>query len=213
LLLPDVGGLPAPAPHGTLAIGYTTEGEEGGEGPASYGYVYASPDGSHAFFASEDQLTGAAPSGGGMYEFDTATDTLTYLPGVDVSAILASSKDGSRFIFNGPGGLSLWSEAGAEGGTVTPIEPYTVDHGEARATPSGSVFAFESAAPFPGFNNGGGHQQVYRYDVAENSLDCVSCPPQGIVPSGNAYITHDIGKTAQNASADPRRTDRDPRVP
>ena len=34
------------------------------------------------------------------------------------------------------------------------------------------------------------NQEIYRYDVAENSLTCVSCPPQGIVPSGNAYLSH-----------------------
>ena len=140
-----------------------------------------------------------------MYEFDTATGSLTYLPGVGPSPILVSSQDGSRFIFNGPGGLSLWSEVGPptpEGGTVTPIEPFPVG-GEARATPGGSVFVFESAAPLAAFNNGGSHfglekgggplrnQEIYRYDVAEGALSCVSCPPAGIVPSGNAYLSHD----------------------
>jgi hypothetical protein len=118
------------------------------------------------------------------------------------SPILVSSQDGSRFIFNGPNGLSMWSEAGPEGGTVTPIEPEPVG-GEAKADADGSVFVFESAAPLAGFNNGGEHcggfvdrdcglrnQEIYRYDVAENALTCVSCPPQGIVPSGNAYLSH-----------------------
>jgi hypothetical protein len=215
-LLPDVGGLPAPAPHGVLAIAFPEVGSEGealsardSQPTQSLGYVYASPDGSHAFFASEDQLTSAAPSGGGMYEFNTATNSLTYLPGVGASPILASAQDGSRFIFNGPGGLSLWSDEGPEGGTVTPIEPDPVG-GEARATPDGSVFAFESAAEIPGFNNGGIHiqltgeegpfrnQQVYRYDVAENSLSCVSCPPHGVTPTGNAYMSHDVGYGEQN---------------
>ena len=53
--------------------------------------------------------------------------------------------------------MSLWSdEARPEGGTVTPIEPDPVG-GEAKATPDGSVFVFESAAPLAGFNNGGSH--------------------------------------------------------
>jgi hypothetical protein len=227
-LLPAVGGLPAPAPHGVLPIAFPAEGSEGevlsaalqggtgeyetGEGTHSTGDLYASPDGSRAFFASSDQLTSAAPTGGGMYEFDTVTNSLTYLRGVGASPILVSSKDGSDFIFNAAGGtgaLSLWSEAGGEGGTVTQVEPYPVG-GEARATPDGSVFAFESAAEFPGFNNGGEHiqlhgeggpfrnQQVYRYDVAENSLSCVSCPPRGVTPTGNAYMSHDEGYGEQN---------------
>jgi hypothetical protein len=208
-LLAPVNGLPAPAPHGALKIRFPMGDYEGEALSSSHlfrtfseGYLYASPDGSHAFFATEDQLTSAAPGGGGMYEFNTLTGTLTYLPGVGVSPILVSSRDGSRLIFNGPSGLSLWSEEGPEGGTVTPIEPFPVG-GEARATPDGSVFVFDSAAPLAGFNNGGSHfdleagegpfrnQEVYRYDVGKDSLTCVSCPPAGIVPSGNAYMSDD----------------------
>ena len=146
-----------------------------------------------------------------MYEFNTLTGSLTYLPGVGVSPILVSSRDGSRFIFNGPGGLSLWSEEGPERGTVTPIEPFAVG-GEARATPDGSVFVFDSAAPLAGFNNGGSHfsllggegpfpnQEIYRYDVGRDSLICVSCPPAGIVPSGNAYMSHDASDGGQEGA-------------
>jgi hypothetical protein len=201
-LLAPVNGLPAPAPAGVqeLTIPYF-EPEEGRE--SSYpSFAYASPDGSTVFFASASQLTNGAPVGGGMYEFNTNTNALTYLPGVGTSPILTSSQDGSRLIFDGPGGLSLWSEAGPSGGTVTPIGPLSVS-GEAWATPDGSVFVFESAAPLAGFNNGGSHiarpgngalrnQEIYRYDVAEDSLSCVSCPPTGIVPSGDAYISHAI---------------------
>jgi hypothetical protein len=203
-LLGSVSGLSAPTPEGVTEITFPVEQSEGEalsspEDRPTEGYVYASLDGERAFFASNDQLTGAAPSGGGMYEFNTLTDSLTYLPGVEDSPILVSSQDGSRFIFNSPSGLSLWSESEG-GGTVTPIEPFAVG-GEARTTPEGSVFAFESAAPIAGFNNGGSHltkegrgpfrnQEIYRYDVAEDSLSCVSCPPAGILPSGNAYISH-----------------------
>ena len=57
----------------------------------SEGYLYASPDGSRAFFESTDALTGAArqaeehglPAGDAkQYMFDTETGALTYLPGV-----------------------------------------------------------------------------------------------------------------------------------
>jgi hypothetical protein len=203
------GGEPTPAPDGVLQIIFPESvynGEElsapPSQNPHSAGYAYASPDGSRVFFASADQLTSAAPPGGGMYEFNTAGESLTYLPGVGASPILVSSHDGSRFLFNGPAGVSLWSEEGPGGGTVTPIEPLPVG-GEARATPDGSVFVFESAAPFVGFNNGGTHldlekgegpfsnQEIYRYDVAENSVSCVSCPPKGVTPSGNAFMSHD----------------------
>lgn len=213
-LLPPVGGLSPPAPTGVSMITFpkeTMEGEvlSGAISGPSQGFVYASPDDSHAFFASEDRLTADAPAGGGMYEFDTLTDALTYLPGVGASPILVSSQDGSRFLFNSPSGLSLWSE-GSDGDTVTPIEPYPVG-GEARSTPDGSVFVFESAAPIAGFNNGGSHlnlsrngpyrnQEIYRYDVSAGSLSCVSCAPVGIVPSGNAYFSHIVASSETSAA-------------
>ena len=96
-LLPDVGGLPAPAPGGVLTIGFPRESIEGEalsspeSREASEGYLYASPDGSRAFFESTDALTGAAreaeehglPAGDAKeYMFDTQTGALTYLPGV-----------------------------------------------------------------------------------------------------------------------------------
>jgi hypothetical protein len=238
-LLPDVGGLPAPAPDGVLPTLASPQipGEPFSSLP---GYLYASPDGSRAFFESTDALTSAAreseahglPAGDAKeYMFDTETGTLTYLPGVAdappaengasqsrlyaASPILASSQDGSSFIFDSPSGLDLWSDEGPptpEGGTVTPIEPFPAD-GEARATSDGSVFVFESNEPLAGFNNGGSHcseenpgecglpnQEIYRYDVAESSLTCVSCLPQGIVPSGNASLTHDVGNPATNSA-------------
>jgi hypothetical protein len=212
--LEPVAGEPVPAPQGVVRIAFPAENFEGGVGsggedvlgkrpPFGEGYAYAAPDGSRVFFSSEDPLTPGAPSSGGMYEFSTRTESLTYLPGVGASPILASSHDGTRFLFNGPTGVSVWSEEGASGGTVTQIEPLPVG-GEARATPDGSVFVFESAGAFPGFNNGGSHvglengggpfanQEIYRYDVAENAITCVSCPPAGVTPSGNAYMTHDV---------------------
>jgi hypothetical protein len=200
-LLAPVDGYPAPAPHGIQEIGFPREGEQGEES-GSVGYAYAAPDGSRVFFVSEDQLTASAPSGGGMYELDTVTESLTYLPGVGHASILGSSRDGSRLIFDNENGTNLWAESGPEGGTVTPIESLPIT-GEVRATPDGSVFVFDTTSTYPGFNNGGTHpgligqfnypnEQVYRYDVSENSLTCVSCPPRGIVPTGSAYISHDL---------------------
>lgn len=204
-LLAPVNGLPAPAPAGVNELVIPTYEQEGGYETSFRSFAYASPDGSHVFFASAGQLTSGAPVGGGMYEFDTDTNALTYLPGVGASPILTSSQDGSRFIFDGPGGLSLWSEAGSGGGAVTSIAPLAIN-GEAWATPDGSVFVFESTAPLAGFNNGGTHvtkplygpqpnQEIYRYDVAEDSLNCVSCPPTGVVPSGDAYVSHAVQST------------------
>jgi hypothetical protein len=210
-----------PAPSGP--VGVNDASVQGGELLDS-AYVYASPDGSQAFFASGNRLTEAAPENKAIkeYDFDVDTGALAYLPGV-VGPIVASSHDGLRFVFENtatvPFELDLWT-GGPGGGHVTPIAqlptpevveesalrgPYEGALGvEARASTDGSVFVFDTNAPIPGgFNNLGGHGQAYRYDVNSNKLTCVSCPPAGVSPSGNAYISFDnFGGT----NAKPRST-------
>jgi hypothetical protein len=249
-----------PAPHGPLQMqnphGVFTRNVHGGaHGIAKAGsrtnalgtaqpYVYASPDGSQAFFESIDQLTSDAPNDSSVkeYDFNLASGSLTYLPSVadlspesapaevhgplasslspapGTSPILVSSQDGSDFIFvrYPPGGipqLDLW-RSGSSGGTVTPISqlpPSPAHEGQysenpkyfsnfpapklggmafaaARATADGSVFVFETDSPLPGFNNAPGYAEIYRYDTVAKALSCVSCPPAGPTPSGDAQI-------------------------
>lgn len=172
---------------------YDYQGSNPKESSPTYGY--ASPDGSHVFFQSEDQLTSDAPSGAGpkLYDFDVDTGSLEYLPGVTPLGIVAAARDGSSFAFVdatvSPEQLDLWS-AGAHGGSVTQIAqlPGGGDVGPARMPADGSVLVFQASAPIPGFNNADS-EQIYRYDVDSNELSCISCPPAGVVPSGNAYLS------------------------
>jgi hypothetical protein len=196
-----------------------------GERAGKSAFLYASSDGSQAFFSSTDQLTSAAPKDSSLkvYDFDVNTGALTYLPGVagttntptadqfgkPAGAIDASSPDGSDFIFENTATamLELWS-AGAGGGRVTPITPLpgagggfssegVGNVGNGRASADGSVFVFTTGSPVPGgFNNAGGFEQVYRYDVTTSALTCVSCPPVGVSPSGDAHVSYDNGGTA-----------------
>lgn len=185
-LLPQEGGLPVAAPHGVVdGVGFVSPETSGGS------YMYASSDGSHVFFESVDQLTADAPSGGGVYDFNTVSNTLSFLPGVAVEperlTILASSRDGSRFFFEAGEELKMWS-----GGQVTPITRLGGRRKElshVRTTLGGSVLVFQTSFALSGFNNGG-FQQIYRYDAGENSLSCVSCPPVGVTPTSNAKLTH-----------------------
>jgi hypothetical protein len=171
-------------------------------------YVYASADGSQAFFASTDQLTSAAPVGGAlkMYDADLTTGTLTYLPGV-TGSIAAVAPDGSDLMFENtattPAELDLW-RSGPGGGSVSTIaqlpeapnvgEPFygATDISGARASADGSVFVFRTNSPLSGFNDEGGFAQVYRYSVTANEVTCVSCPPKGVAPVGNADVSHDV---------------------
>jgi hypothetical protein len=172
--------------------------------PAGETYVYASPDGSQAFFASVDRLTSAAPSDSSVKEYDFNVDTgsLTYLPDV-VGPIVVSSKDGSSFIFENTATaeLDLWRNVsgGGEVTKITPLPAVPRDIDGARATADGSVFVFRTDSPLQGFNNGGGGiMQVYRYEVATSTLNCVSCPPVGVTPSGDAAVSYDNNNTGNN---------------
>lgn len=208
------------------------EGEPAPSGPASVGnapldsgthvgttYVYASPDGSQAFFKSVDRLTSAAPadSSAKEYDFDLDTGTLTYLPNVN-GPIVVSSRNGSSFIFEStatePAELELWSNVGAGGQvrTVTPLPAgpasLNVDGARATATADGSVFVFRTNSPLPGGFNNGGFMQVYRYDTATSTLNCVSCPPVGVAPSGDSHVSYDdrTPESSNGTNAEPMTT-------
>ncbi len=184
-LLPEVGGLPAPAPDGAFQMPGTarqeTEGPNGSE-------VFASADGSQAFFQSVDRLTAGAPEGPPgntspkTYDFDVSTGALTYLPGV-TGQIVATGVDGSSFAFLDsslvPAQLDLWS-SGSGGGSVTPIVQLPEGGGvePVRISSDGSAVVF-MASGLPGFNDAG-ISEIFRYDVAGNTLGCVSCAPPGV---------------------------------
>ncbi len=212
------GHVGEPAPHGPASVSNTyAQGLE-------TTFAFGSSDGSHVFFASVDRLTPAAPEGGQLkeYDYDAGSNTLTYLPGVQGS-IATASADGSELLFvdtaSAPTELALWRE-GPAGGTVTPIAAEVSSVRTARVSSDGSVFVFDTRAVVPGgFNNGGhdaqGNQpfEVYRYDVSQRQLACVSCPPKGVTPIGDAEMSYnsapwepdEVAHTNGNAS-DPMTT-------
>jgi hypothetical protein len=207
-LLPEVGGLPAGAPDG--ALGFPGSSFELDSKTLNTSYVYASSDGSQAFFESEDRLTAEAPEGPPdntspkMYDFDVNTGSLTYLPNVE-GQIVTTDSDGSSFAFVNsnvsPAELELWSGPGA--GRVTAITqlPGSGSVSPARMSSDGSVVVFQTSAPIAGFNDGGTHpdgnvdghlpgtEQIFRYSVPTNTLGCVSCAPAGGTPISNAELT------------------------
>ncbi len=220
-LLAERGGLPAAAPSGVLAMAnpsWQVLPAPGLDGS----FVFASPDGSQAFFQSGDALTEAAQeaspgSEAKTYDFDVDTGALTYLPGV-VGEILATDSDGSSMAFVRPeeGGepaeLELWS-AGPGGGVAPVARLGSVP--EARMSSDGSVLVFQTGERVSGSFNSGGDEEIYRYDVPGNSLGCVSCPPAGIVPGGNASLsmlhTDEVGYVAANSIYEPSRVPVDSR--
>lgn len=186
-----------PAPDGVKLFNNLTQQWTGSSStPSAPTYAYASPDGSHVFFESDDQLTAAAPAGSEakVYAFDLDSRSLEYLPNVSLGGIVTAAQDGSSFVFVNDAEtpeLERWV-AGPGGGTVSPIAqlPGAKYVGPGRLVADDSVLIFQTNAAIAGFNNGNGAtEQVYRYDIATNGLDCLSCPPAGIEPSGDAYLS------------------------
>jgi hypothetical protein len=157
---------------------------------AAKAYVYASPDGSRAFFESMDRLTdaghGGEPVGTGpwTYEFNLATEKVTYLPGVS-GPIAASSQDGSSFIFENTqaGKIELWSGGPAPVEVASFSPPPSEPEFEGAAASDGAVFVFDTNTVLTRgaqtFNDSAGLEQAYRYDVSSQTLSCVSCAPDG----------------------------------
>jgi hypothetical protein len=210
-----------PAPDGVSPVPSTewTTGASGdGGGPSTY--MYASPDGDHVFFESEDRLTDAAPLGPGpkTYEFTVDTGALEYLPNV-VGTVITSDADGSSFLFEdtsrSPAEVSRWKE-GQGGGTVTPIAQLPVPRGgstcgiicvgPAHMSQGGTVAVFSTESPISGFNDVGDEEQlrgssetgtavgnvkeIFRFESNNNKLSCISCPPRGQLPTGSAIISN-----------------------
>ncbi|HST55932.1 MAG TPA: hypothetical protein VLJ42_08565 [Solirubrobacteraceae bacterium] len=153
-------------------------------------YAFGAADGSAAIFQSGDALTADAPSDGSVksYRYDVATNTVQYLPGVAGATVVVASDDARRFLF-GDGNhtrIGVWDDGAIK--TLATVGASQV--APARVTASGSVFVFSTAAPVPGAGDSGGVVQVYRYDVAQDRTVCVSCPPVGVVASGDATLAN-----------------------
>jgi hypothetical protein len=162
-LVPGATGITATEQPGCVAGGCSRED-----------YVYATEDGSRAYFMSRNVLAtgdhGESPSGSGpwTYRYDTETGKVTYMPGID-GPILGSSADGSRLVFmhyvpepeepplrevSHAGDLELW-EAGQTTIVAHLSRPARVETLEevgiaaVRVTVDGSVVAFDTNAPIP----------------------------------------------------------------
>ncbi|HEY5045037.1 MAG TPA: hypothetical protein VII53_04200 [Solirubrobacteraceae bacterium] len=212
-LLPDVNGLPAPAPKGPAQVESLLTSQH------ARSYMYASPDGSRVFFTSTDRLTAAAPEdeSGKFYEFQLATEELKYLPGIDLPSteaggpaaaqVLASTPDGSSFLFEKlapeklghgyePVELDLFTN-----GQVVAIAPLSAEVEVADTTPTGSVFVFQTAAEIPGFNDSGPNKstEVFRYEAGAGRLSCISCTGPGVVPTQSAVLANSYTGTGTGA--------------
>lgn len=145
----------------------------------------ATPDGTHAFYIN----------GAGLHEYDVDTGQTTDIG--PASGVAGFSNDG-RFVYFGvdtdftTGNLYAWHD-----GTVTPIAA-NIDNANwsddmmtkarfSEVSPNGRYLVFRTTQPLMSYDNAG-HQEIFRYDAAGSSLECISCDPTGAAATGDAAL-------------------------
>jgi hypothetical protein len=142
--------------------------------------VNVSSGGTRAYFVSPSALTGEEenPNGekakeGHLNLYLSEEGALSFVGIVTKRDVEGESRSDGLV-----GGLGLWIEAVEE--QKPAVDP-------SRTTPAGATLLFESRANLTEFDSGG-FAEVYRYDVTEGRLDCLSCNPTGAPPTGNASL-------------------------
>jgi streptogramin lyase len=147
--------------------------------------VNVSADGSHVYLVSPEQLDGSQGIAGAsnLYVWDGAFSFIATLSAEDMKDV------GSAIVT-----LAAWTKA------VGPDPNAFIGPGAvpARSTPDGSVFVFQSFANLTPYDSEG-HSEIYRFDLADPSLVCLSCVPDGDPPSGEAELQQLGGGSPVNA--------------
>lgn len=143
--------------------------------------VNVSADGSHVYFVSPRQLDGSKGMAGedNLYVWDGSTTRF-------VATLAPEDVTGeSRGAEGSTGGLGLWVTQAVGVRQERYVGPGS---DPSRSTSNGAVLVFESRANLkPGYDSAG-HREVYRYDAADATLDCLSCNPTGAPATGDARL-------------------------
>jgi len=143
--------------------------------------VNVSADGSHVYFISPSQLDGSkgVASEPNLYVWDSGNETVSFIATVTES-------DAEGFI-----ALTNWEQAlNLPGGATS-----GPGRDPSRATFDGNVLVFQSQAQLTSYANEN-HTEIYRYDDAAGTVDCVSCNLLG-PPTGDARLQTTSGSVSQ----------------
>lgn len=159
-------------------------------------FLYASPDGSTAFFSDSQQLTSSA--GGGIYACRIVEEAgglgcqLSLLPDPSADEVVGVSEDGSHVYLAGSNGVDVvhfdegeWIATGTPMRSVSPPSLAS----STRVSSNGLWLAFASTEDLTGYDprnqvNNASDEEVYLYSAESNQLRCVSCNPTGERPAG-----------------------------
>lgn len=149
-------------------------------------FVNVSADGSHAFFSSEEVLSGSEENEAGQSAEAGQPNLYAWNEmGTRFVAVL-DPHDFDLGSFEGHPGMSLaaWTQAINPGAGIGRALAPT------RGTPDGGILVFQSHAQIGAFDNGG-VGEIYRYAPGApegERLLCVSCDPSGAPPSADALL-------------------------
>ena len=143
--------------------------------------VNVAPEGTRAYFVSEEAIAGSGPNPQGDEPQGTQQNLYLSEEGTISFIATVTKRDVEGEVISGTGvhldGLGTWTEA------LEKSEPAT---DTSRLTPDGSVLLFQSRAELTGYEESK-FPQVYRYDTA-GRLDCLSCPPTKTPAAGGALL-------------------------
>jgi hypothetical protein len=172
---PVVGTDVGPGPPQGEIFTYDTETEEttGVDSGDEAVLVNVSPDGSHIYFDSPEQLDGVkgTPGAENLYAWDTETETVRFVATVTSRDVYGA--DETDALSTVTDGLALWTDYVTNGHTSAAVGPGS---DPSRTSADGKVLIFESRARLTEYNNAE-EAEIYRYDASAESLTCLSCTP------------------------------------
>jgi hypothetical protein len=185
-------------------------GEPAGEAT----FLRAAADGSIVYMRTRTQLsdTPVPPLNPNdtvsyIYSYNLETDVISYVS-TDLIGVSTVSADGKRIYFVSKAKLvpgrgiakapNLYTST--DTGDVKFIATLSPDDGQdwgdfggyiegntAGTTPDGSHYVFTSWDRLTAYDNAE-HNEVYRYDVGDGGITCISCRPDGSTPIGDASL-------------------------
>ncbi len=159
-----------------------------------------SSDGSAVYFAAAGELARHAGGGGGLYRYDTLTHTTVYV---------ASNPGYLAPLYKSEGTAEATWYASVLGGGGASQQYAGLDvRASYYSTGNGEFLAFDSPANLTGYDSGG-KPELYRYryepeSPSGGSIVCVSCNPNGSLPSYGATFTRSAVDGDNPAGTAPR---------
>jgi hypothetical protein len=141
--------------------------------------INVAAEGTAAYFISPSVLTGeanpseAVPQPGGENLYLSREGTISF-----VGTVTERDVEGENTGVEVVEGLGLWTVA---------VGPGRLAADPSRTTPDGNALLFESRANLTDYDSEG-HVEIYRYDSANDELDCLSCDPTLAPATGGASL-------------------------